>query len=177
MSGQQRQTTVPALLHLFCEVSGYCLRKATEELDAEARLHSLGMSVGARVLDTLYFRDKPFRRETKILSLLQFIANSAWRQLFGHTAELSVANKGDEYYILDRNLVLNRYMSPPPDASHDQFPNCGGAFAAGLVEGMFKRAEFPKSVYAVYTNEIITDDWVSVTLVIKNPPPPPNPQL
>jgi hypothetical protein len=64
------------------------------------------------LLDILYLREKPYRRETKLLGLLQFIAGPVWRTVFGRSADLS--ESPEEYFIIDKQLILNKYISPPP---------------------------------------------------------------
>ena len=147
-----------AFIHLFTAIVEYCCKKP----DADARLRSLGSATGIRLLDSMYLREKPFRRETRLLGMLQFIAGPMWRAVFGHSAELT--ENSDEYYIVDRQLILNRYISPPPG---EEIFNCGGEFAAGLVEGILKTADFPRSVTADFSAATIEEDWISTTLVIK----------
>jgi hypothetical protein len=165
-----KPTYVPINLmgHTICAVVSAALKAATPEEDAEAMLHKVGVKTGERLLDILYVREKPFKRETKFISFLQFIAGPAWRQLFNRSAEVSMSDNGEEYYIVDRGLLLNKFLSPPPDA--EDFLNCGGAIAAGMVEGMLQRAGYNKSVFAVFSNENPVDDWMGTTLVIRDVP-------
>ena len=120
------------------------------------------MTTGIRLLDILYLREKPFRRETRLLGLLQFIVGPVWRAVFGRAADLT--ENAEEYFIIDKQLILNRFISPPP--GQDIF-NCGGAWAAGLVEGILKTAEFPRTVQADFTADKVEEDWISTTLAIK----------
>ena len=150
--------TQAALVQLFTAIVQYCCGFD----DADVRLHTIGMSTGLRLLDMLYNKEKPFRRETKLLGILQFIAGPVWRSVFGRTADLS--ESPEEFFITDKQLILNKFISPPP--GEDIF-NCGGSFAAGLVEGMLKAADFHRSVHADFLADKIEDDWMSTTLVIK----------
>ncbi|TEB19386.1 TRAPP I complex, subunit 5, partial [Perkinsus sp. BL_2016] len=123
---------IAAYQHLFVEMAQYAIEHASESLDAEARLHSMGKAVGERLFDVLYLRERGYKRETKLIGVLTFIINSAWKTAFGRVAELHETQ--DEYIISDSFFVLNKYASPPPDASDSL--NCGGAFAAGFVEAI-----------------------------------------
>ena len=157
---------MPALAHLFCEIVTSAMKASTETEDTESLLHAMGVRIGMRSLDSLYFKEKPFRRETKLLSFLQFLVGPAWKQLFGRTADLSISESGLEYYITDKALVLNRWLSPPTDSQ--DIPNCGGAMAAGIAEGMLQRAGHTKLVYATFLNESTGEDWCGTVLVVKD---------
>lgn len=43
------------------------------------RLHALGASVGSRLVDSVYYRERNFRRETKIDAILYFIQVGVWK--------------------------------------------------------------------------------------------------
>ena len=147
-----------ALIHFFTAIVEYCCKTN----DPEGKLRALGMSTGIRLLDILYLREKPFRRETRLLGLLQFIAGPVWKAVFGRAADLTESS--DEYFIIDKQLIFNRYISPPPG---QEIFNCGGAWAAGLVEGILRTAEFPRTVQSDFSAEKVEDDWISTTLAIK----------
>merc|ERR1719364_408803 len=77
--------------------------------------------------------------------MMNFIAQTVWRQLFGHTADLlKGSDKGDEYMLNDKALLVNRFVSVPKDLGT---VNCG-AYVAGIIEGLLCSAEFPARVTA-----------------------------
>lgn len=137
--------SLSAFAFLFAEVVDYCLKKAIVMQELEARLHELGMPVGARYLDLCCCRESRNRRETRILPMLNFVAGTVWKQLFGHTAELlKGADRDNEYMLNDKALLVNRFISVPRDFGD---VNCG-AYVAGIVEGMLRAAEFPAAASA-----------------------------
>ena len=158
-----KPVALAAYQHLFVEMAQYAIEHASESLDAEARLHSIGKSVGERLFDVLYLREKGYRRETKLYGILSFITTFAWKTAFGRSAELHETQ--DEYIISDPLFVLNKYASPSPDAS--DCLNTGGAFAAGFVEAMVTAAGFPRTVFAVFVHERPAEDWIGTSIVVK----------
>eukprot|EP00914_Ancora_sagittata_P001675 GHVO01004073.1.p1 GENE.GHVO01004073.1~~GHVO01004073.1.p1 ORF type:complete len:132 (+),score=20.40 GHVO01004073.1:184-579(+) len=100
----------------------------------------MGIRVGYRVLDLLYIRDKPGRKENKILGILTFITQNCWKFLWGKQGELLKGQDSDtDYMINDRSVLLNRFSTGDVNVA---------SFAAGIVEGILCSAEFPAQVSA-----------------------------
>ena len=79
--------------------------------ELERRLEATGYSVGLRVLELLAYRSREYKRETKLMNLLQFISTSVWKSLFGKAAdslERSI-DHADEFMIVDY-APLTRYV-------------------------------------------------------------------
>ena len=62
--------------------------------DLETELHDLGKSIGARILDLAFYREKGSsaacssgKREIKIIEMLCFIKDKIWKYLFGRPAD------------------------------------------------------------------------------------------
>jgi hypothetical protein len=125
---------------------------SSADVHLEEQLHRMGFQVGERSLSLFHLRERPFRRETSATSCLQFIANSVWKQLFGRPAELQSTDQTGEYYLVDKGMLLNRFISISPEAAKDNtMINCA-CFAAGIVEGMMRIAGFRSTkVEAAYT--------------------------
>eukprot|EP01051_Picozoa_sp_SAG22_P002395 SAG22_NODE_105_length_20045_cov_23.373308_4_plen_189_part_00 len=143
----RQQVSLSAFSFLFSEMVQYCRDRAEQLPDLERKLEELGYRVGSRSLELCTFRDKPGRRETKVLGMLTFIKDSVWTNLFGKPADdiqKSVENEG-EYFLIDNLPLVNQFISVPDD--HGQF-NCG-AFLAGIVAGCLEGAEFPAVVKAI----------------------------
>lgn len=80
----------------------------------------MGRPIGERMLELQCYRDKggsntcnSAKRELKIVNMLHYTNNQIWKSLFGRPAdglEKSVDNE-DEYWILDRQPITNRYVS------------------------------------------------------------------
>eukprot|EP00397_Hematodinium_sp_SG-2012_P069267 GEMP01117737.1.p1 GENE.GEMP01117737.1~~GEMP01117737.1.p1 ORF type:complete len:175 (-),score=14.31 GEMP01117737.1:49-573(-) len=154
------QVSLSALAFVFAEMVNYCRRKAQTSHNLEYWLHHVGSSIGFRILDTYQLRDRS-RRENRILSILTFVANFVWKQLFGHTCELLKGqNHEDEYMLNDKNMILNRFISPTADSGH---VNCA-AFAAGIIEGLLRSAEFPADVTAHFVDDA---NRLSTTMLVK----------
>lgn len=133
-------------------------------------MHALGVSVGERCLPLFHLRERPFRRETSATSCLQFVASSVWRQLFGHSAEIQATDRQTEFYLVDRQMILNRFVSVSPETAKEGTMVNVSSFAAGIVEGMMRLAGFSKStVEAVFTYsgtlQVIDEPW-NVTFVV-----------
>ena len=159
------ETSLSFFSFLFAEIVSL-----SHEGHLEDRLHALGVSVGERCLPIMHLRDRPFRRETSATSCLQFVANSVWRQLFGHPAEVQATDRQQEFYLVDRQMVLNRFISVSPEAAKEgTMINCA-SFAAGIVEGMMRLAGFSRtSVEAVFTHSgsmQVLEDPAHVTFVV-----------
>eukprot|EP00444_Apocalathium_aciculiferum_P025447 CAMPEP_0183434892 /NCGR_PEP_ID=MMETSP0370-20130417/65297_1 /TAXON_ID=268820 /ORGANISM="Peridinium aciculiferum, Strain PAER-2" /LENGTH=188 /DNA_ID=CAMNT_0025621735 /DNA_START=132 /DNA_END=695 /DNA_ORIENTATION=- len=143
------EASLSAFAFMFSEVVDYCLKKANDMQELEERLHELGVPVGMRVLDLYCCRENRNKRETRILPMLNFIAQIVWKQLFGHQADLlKGADHENEYMLNDKTLLVNRFISVPRD-----YPvNCG-AYVAGIVEGVLRSAEFPAAASAHTVDE------------------------
>ncbi|CAJ1329473.1 unnamed protein product [Effrenium voratum] len=93
--------------------------------------------------------------------MLNFVASSIWKALFGHSAELLKGQDHENEYMLnDKALLVNRFISVPKDLGD---VNCG-AFVAGMVEGMLRSAEFPGSATAHTVEE---PSGTSTTILIR----------
>jgi hypothetical protein len=142
----------------------------SQDVHLEDRLHAMGFGIGERFLALFHLRDRPYRRETNPTSCLQFIANSAWRQLFGHSAEIQATDKPSEFYLVDRSMLLNKFISVSPEAAvSGNLVNCA-SFAAGIIEGMMHMAGFTRTkAEAVYTHSgtlQAVDEHMNVTFIV-----------
>ena len=76
-----------------------------------------------------------------------------------------------EFYLVDKGMILNRYISVSAEAAQTgSAVNCAN-FAAGIIEGMMRAAGFSKTkVDAVYTHAgslELVDDPANVTFIVK----------
>jgi hypothetical protein len=154
---------------LFSEIISHTVHEIKDE-HLEVRLHRLGLDTGRRSLALFHLRDRPFRRETSPLSLLQFIAQSVWRGLFQKGAEVMSTDSPNEFYLVDRGMILNRYISVSVESAEEgSMVNCSN-FAAGIIEGMLKTAGFEKvKVDAAFTHsgiDIVSDPG-NVTFIVR----------
>ncbi|CAI6340974.1 unnamed protein product [Periconia digitata] len=133
-----------AFAYLFIEMISYAQRSAKDVGDLEQRLNNQGYPLGIRLLDLLLTRSaNPLSsiRPTRILPLLQFIAQTLYRHLFGRPADALERSGTDaaQYMIFDNEPLVNSYISLPRELSS---LNCA-AFVAGVIEGVCDGAGFP----------------------------------
>jgi hypothetical protein len=55
--------------------------------ELERRLEASGYGVGLRVLELLAVRARDYKRETKLMPMLQFVSTVVWKALFGKAAD------------------------------------------------------------------------------------------
>ena len=145
-SSRRTEVSLTAFAYLFSEMVSYCRDRSATLPTLEAKLEELGHRVGSRALELSIWRDRPGRRETRLLNMLTFIQTVVWKQLFGAPADdiqKSVENE-NEYYLIENVPLINRFISVPDDLGNF---NCG-SFLAGIVQGCLDGAEFPAEVSA-----------------------------
>ncbi|KAF2439066.1 trafficking protein particle complex subunit 5 [Karstenula rhodostoma CBS 690.94] len=132
-----------AFAYLFIEMINLAQKNAKDVGDLEKRLNNQGYPIGVRLLDLLLTRSaNPLAsiRPTRILPLLQFIAQTLYRHLFGRPAD-ALERSGDDpsqYMLFDNEPMVNTYISLPREMSN---LNCA-AFVAGIIEGVCDGAGF-----------------------------------
>jgi hypothetical protein len=134
---------------LISEMVQYILSKSEEEkdFDIEEKLSSFGFSIGEKVLELSAWREKNFKRDTKIVSILQFIHNNVWKMLFNKQADglQKSTDDPDEYRLIENTPLINKYVSLQKGSSL----NCGSLFA-GIIEGILNSADFRCKVSAFF---------------------------
>jgi hypothetical protein len=60
------------------------------------RLSEMGYSVGQRVIDSMFIRDKNYKREIRLINMLVFIRTKVWMTLFGKEADKLEQANDDE---------------------------------------------------------------------------------
>ena len=136
-----------AFSYLFAELVRHSQSRVVAIGPLEERLAKAGREVGARLVDLISLREKSGKRETKLKNVLSLIQTSVFRMLFGEPSDgLSQypSDDAEEYHILDREPLVNKYISVPRDMSD---LNCG-AFVAGVIQGVLAGAGFPADVVA-----------------------------
>jgi len=129
---------------LFSEIVQYSQNRVHTVPELQNKLSELGQHVGAHILDVLFLREKGYKREVKLLSMLIFIKSTFWKILFGKEADkLEQANDDDRtYYIIEKEPLVNKFISVPKDKGS---LNCA-AYTAGIVEAVLNGANFPAKV-------------------------------
>lgn len=126
------------------------------------RLNVQGYAIGQRLLELLLYREgRSAKRETRVLGILQFIAQTLYRHLFGKPAdglEKSRDNE-DEYMLIDNEPAVSSYISVPREMSQ---LNCA-AFVAGIIEAVLDGSLFPSKVTA---HSVPTEQWPQKTVFL-----------
>ena len=136
---EKKNVPVTTFSFLFGEMVQYMSLKSSneKEFDLEEKLSSLGYPIGEKVLELCSVREKNFKKETKIVQMLQFIHNNVWKMLFGKTPDLlqKATEDEDEYRIIENNPITNKYI-PYQKGQY----NCA-AFLGGIIEGILNSAD------------------------------------
>lgn len=136
------QVSMSAYGYLYSELVQYHQTRASSISELEERLASSGYGVGFKILELLSYRNKDNRRETRIMSILQFISSSVWKSLFGRAAdslEKSIEHT-DEYMIFDYNPITSNFVSVNKAVSD--------AYISGIIGGVLEGAGFTARVSA-----------------------------
>lgn len=141
------EVSLSSFAYIFGEAISYAHKQAKGISDLENRLNKLGYHVGLRVAELIVIREgKNAKRETRLLDVLQFVHTTAWRTLFGKTADAleKSADNENEYMLIDSNPLVTEFVSIPRDMSS---LNCA-AFAAGIIEAILDSMAFTAEVSA-----------------------------
>jgi len=116
-SSADQSVSLSAFALLFSEIVQYQQNRVDSISELERRLESTGYGVGLRVLELLAYRSREFKRETRLMSVLQFVSTQVWKSLFGKPAdslERSI-DHADEFMIVDYSPITSTYVSVPAD--------------------------------------------------------------
>ena len=146
---------------LFAEAVRYAQSRSDSVARLEGLLGGLGFEVGRRALELVAARERPERRELKMVSALQFVTSACWSSLFGVNADaLERSPEGnDTFFIHEKEPLPCKYASVPRDLAGLNL----AAFNAGVVRGLLDAQGFsavvtahhaeirgtPKTVYVV----------------------------
>nr|CAI5864293.1 unnamed protein product [Callosobruchus analis] len=125
---------------LFSEVVQYCQNKSQTVPELQNRLHELGKTVGRKLIDLYFVRERAGKREIKLLNILCLILNNVFKALFGKEADKLEHSNDDEntYYLMEKEPLVNRFISVPRDKSS---LNCA-VFIAGIIEAVLTGTGF-----------------------------------
>jgi trafficking protein particle complex subunit 5 len=142
-----RSVSLSAFTFVYNEMINYYRNKGGSLADLETRLDNAGYNIGLRFLELISFKDKPGKRETSTVSMLQFLSSSIWQHLFGKQADALEKSTEDEntFMIRDDEPITNFFISVPKDLSRFN-PAC---FIAGILRGLLDGAGFECTVQAV----------------------------
>ena len=96
--------------------------------------------------NTIAIAKQQYKRETRLMNMLQFVSTQVWRALFGKPAdslERSVEN-ADEFMIVDNEPLTSTFCSVPADFGQLSVD----AYMSGIVAGVLTGAGFSARVTA-----------------------------
>uniref|UniRef100_A0A7S2VWM7 Trafficking protein particle complex subunit n=1 Tax=Triparma pacifica TaxID=91992 RepID=A0A7S2VWM7_9STRA len=147
------EVSLSAFCFLFSELVQYHQSRVESIAELESNLNDQGYDVGLRVLELVSFREngKTPKRETRVLGILQFLATTLWKSLFGKSADsLEKSVDGDnEYMIHEKDPCTNVFVSVPRDMGSVNV----ASYIAGIIRGVLEGASFPCEVTAHYVDE------------------------
>lgn len=136
------QVSLSAFAYLYSELVQYHQSRVSSISELEQRLASSGYGVGFKILELLAYRNRETKRETRIMSILQFVSSSVWKSLFGKPAdslERSI-DHADEYMIFDNNPITSNFVSVHQSSAD--------AYISGIIAGVLEGAGFNARVSA-----------------------------
>lgn len=141
--------TIPASTFgfLFAEFVAYHQQRSASMVDLEARMDATGYGIGLRLLETVALKERPGRRETAVVPMLQFVSSVVWQHLFGKTADAleKSTEHANSYMIREAEPITNIFISVPKDRSRFN----PASFVGGILRGILDGAGFPCTVQAV----------------------------
>jgi len=144
--GGDTQVSLSAFAYLYSELVQYHQSRVASISELERRLESSGYGVGFKVLELLAYRSRESKRETRIMSILQFISSSVWKSLFSKAAdslERSI-DHADEFMIVDYEPITSTFISVPSDLGQLS----ADAYISGIIAGVLEGAGFTARVTA-----------------------------
>ncbi|KAJ3161418.1 TRAPP subunit trs31 [Geranomyces michiganensis] len=142
VKNRSNDVSLSAYAFLFCEMLSYATKKSSGIQDMEKKC-SAGWHSS---LELLVFRDRPNRRDTRLLNTLSFIHTNVWKALFGRAADSleKGTDNEDEYMISDNEPNVTKFIAVPKEMNQ---LSCG-AFIGGIVEAVLDGCGFPAKVSA-----------------------------
>mmetsp|Transcript_9188 Transcript_9188/g.19903 ORF Transcript_9188/g.19903 Transcript_9188/m.19903 type:complete len:204 (+) Transcript_9188:63-674(+) len=141
-----RQISLSSFAYLYSELVQYHQNRVDSISELERRLESSGYGVGLKMLELITYRNREFKRETRLMNILHFVSTQVWRALFGKPAdslERSVEN-ADEFMIIDNDPLTSTFCSVPADFGQLSVD----AYISGIVAGVLTGAGFSARVTA-----------------------------
>lgn len=151
----KKEIPISLFSFLFSEIIQYIMSKkpddVNKEYDFDDQLSSFGYPIGEKLLEITTLREKGFKRELKIVNMLQFIHNTVWKNLFNKQADGIQRSTDDiyEYRILENSPIVSKYITQKGNTY-----NCS-SFIAGIIEGFLNSACLKCKVTGYYLdNEV-----------------------
>lgn len=142
----KKEVALSSFSFLFAGIIEYCQSRVNSTDELEQKLADLGYSIGYRFYELAVYKEKTLKRETKHLSILQYINTTIWKHLYGKPAgennmEKSIENP-NTYMIFEQSPLVTKFISLPRELKGVKCTY----FNAGIIRGILTCAEFPADV-------------------------------
>uniref|UniRef100_A0A0N4ZSW8 Trafficking protein particle complex subunit 5 n=1 Tax=Parastrongyloides trichosuri TaxID=131310 RepID=A0A0N4ZSW8_PARTI len=135
---------------LFGEIVKYAQHKAKNTNEFQEILSNFGRFVGRKSHDSIYLKEKGYKRDNKFHNVLLFIKGPMWKNLWGK--EVDKVEKSNEdpckYFFFEKEPVINTYISQRKDKTDI---NCA-TFNAGIIEAILTELGYACKVSAHWHN-------------------------
>ncbi|KAF6777185.1 hypothetical protein AHF37_03534 [Paragonimus kellicotti] len=135
--------------YLFVELVKYSMRNVSKMDVVQQRLTEFGKHVGERMVDVVYRREKPLKRDTRLYNALVFLKSTFWKSVFGKEADELERDGVNEnmYYMIEHEPLVNRftrfvYEEKDGKRSGGSVPLNTAAFNCGIVEAFLCNTGF-----------------------------------
>ncbi|OON16579.1 transport protein particle component, Bet3 [Opisthorchis viverrini] len=141
------QVNIAPFAYLFVEMVRYSMRNVPNMDCVQRRLAEFGRHVGERMVDVVYVREKPQKRDTRLYNSLMFLKSTFWKSIFGKEADELEQDGGDKntYYLIEHEPVVNRFTRFVFDEK-EAVPLNTAAFNCGIVEAFLTNTGYPCTV-------------------------------
>eukprot|EP00429_Kryptoperidinium_foliaceum_P050112 CAMPEP_0176122210 /NCGR_PEP_ID=MMETSP0120_2-20121206/61544_1 /TAXON_ID=160619 /ORGANISM="Kryptoperidinium foliaceum, Strain CCMP 1326" /LENGTH=174 /DNA_ID=CAMNT_0017456821 /DNA_START=111 /DNA_END=632 /DNA_ORIENTATION=+ len=145
-SNADSSVSLSAFAYIYSELVQYHQNRVDSISELERRLESSGYGIGLKMLELQAYRSREYKRENRLMNILQFVSTQVWKSLFGKSAdslERSIDN-ADEFMIVDYEPLTSTFVSVPSDFGQLSVD----AFMSGIVAGVLTGAGFSARVTA-----------------------------
>jgi hypothetical protein len=139
--------SLSAFSYLYSEMVQYHENRVDSIVEQNRRLEQTGYSVGLRVLELLACVKRDFKRETRLMNILQFVSTTVWKYLFGKPADSLERSMDhvDEFMIFDYSVLTSHYLTVPAAYAGSLSAE---AYISGIIAGILDGAGFSARVTA-----------------------------
>lgn len=92
----QIKASVSSLHYIFNSIVEHAMSVTGPSGNYDDKLHEIGFRIGWRLLPLVALRERPNKREVRLLPLLTFISTSCWKYLFNRSGELFKSTDSEE---------------------------------------------------------------------------------
>ncbi|KAL7053560.1 hypothetical protein AAHC03_027023 [Spirometra sp. Aus1] len=125
----------------------YAMQNSKSIDEVQQKLAELGRPIGRRMMDLVYLRERPQKRDVRLFQILLFLKSTFWRSLFGKEAN-ELERDGlveNTFYMIERKPLVNkftRYTYEGTELERKNVPLNLAAFNCGIIEAALTDAGF-----------------------------------